>query len=78
MTTRKELQAWLEQFPEDAEIEVILTEDFPSCGKPYTFVHSASLDLTETIDPEFSTFGQTFEIWKNGGKVEVIQLGVHG
>jgi hypothetical protein len=82
MTTRKELQAWLEQFPEDAEIEVITTHESYSCGESYTVVSEVDLDLTEPVDPEFGTFGKTFEIVREylrtyeTGKVILVRLGV--
>jgi hypothetical protein len=62
MTTRKELQEWLNQFPEDTEIEVITTHEGYGGWESYTSVYENSLDLTEPVDPEFGTFGKTFEI----------------
>lgn len=61
MTTRKELQEWLNQFPESAVIEVITTEEGRG-WEPYTSVYQIDLDLTEKVDPEFNTYGKTFEI----------------
>lgn len=81
MTTRKELQEWLEQFPEDAKIEVLTTEEGRG-WEPYTSVYEVDLDLTEPVDPEFGTFGKTFEVEREyhpktgSGKVNLIRLGV--
>jgi hypothetical protein len=78
MTTRKELQAWLDQFPEDAEVEIIVTEENTHGYDCYTSVYETDLDLTERVDPEFGTFGKTFEIERDykTSQVTRIRLGV--
>jgi hypothetical protein len=82
MTTRKELQEWLEQFPEDAKIEVITTDDSCHGYESYTSVSEVDIDLTEPVDPEFGTFAKTFEIVREylpqtgSGQVILIRLGV--
>jgi hypothetical protein len=82
MTTRKELQAWLEQFPEDAKIEVIVSHEDNRSWDTYTFVSEVDLDLTESVDPEFGTYAKTFEIEReyrpklSSGPVNLIRLGV--
>lgn len=77
MATRKELQAWLDQFPEDAEINVLTSEDSTSGYESYTSVWETDLNLNEPVDPEFGTFAKTFEVERNSatGKVSVL-LGV--
>jgi hypothetical protein len=65
MTTRKELQAWLEQFPEDATIECLTSSTSSNGYESYTSVYETDLDLTEAVDPEFGTFAKTFEIQRN-------------
>lgn len=78
MTTRKELQAWLDQFPEDAEIEVIITEDDNYGYERSTFVSQNTLDLTEDVSSEGATYARTFETeydYKNN-KVTKICFGV--
>lgn len=82
MATRKETQVWLDQFPEDAVIEVITTHESRGGWDSYISVYRETLDLTEKVDPEFSTFAKTFEVEreynpKGGfGKVILIRLGV--
>jgi len=73
MTTRKELQAWLEQFPEDATIECLTTHDSNHGYESYTSVSEVDLDLTEPVDPEFGTFAKTFEI-ERGYKMGLVTI----
>lgn len=76
MTTRKELQAWLDQFPEDAQIEVITSSESGRFGyEPYTYVYEKDMQL-EPIPVDFISYycGQTFEIEKFTEKF-VVRLG---
>lgn len=76
MTTRVELQEWLEQFPKDAEIEVITTVEGGRWGyEPYTSAFESKLELLP-MPADFISYygGHTFEIEKFGEKM-VIRLG---
>lgn len=75
MTTRKELQAWLDQFPEDAIVEVLTTYENSNGWESYTSVYPTDLNLTEMVDADRNTYGNTFEIERNGTEV-IITLGV--
>lgn len=69
MTTRKELQMWLDQFPEDSTIMVLKPDGSPDfCGSP-----EVSLDLLESIEPRHNTYADTFTILKHyDGRVEIV------
>lgn len=61
MTSRVELQKWLDQFPEDADFQVITTED-NTCGyESYTSVYQTDLDL-KPVDTSICTYEKTFEV----------------
>lgn len=76
MTTRVELQKWLDQFPEDAQIEVITTAENNHYGfDSYTSVFESSLELTDMPEDFISYFySSTFEVEKFGEKM-IIRLG---
>jgi hypothetical protein len=64
--TRLELQKWLDQFPEDAVIQVITTEEGGRGGfMPYTSVYETDLVLQQLPEDFISYFeGETFEVEK--------------
>lgn len=75
MTTRKELQAWLDQFPEDAEIEVITTHEDSRGYESYTSVYETDMILQDLPEDFISWFeSATFEVEKYLGKT-VVRLG---
>ena len=76
MTTRVELQKWLDQFPEDAEIEVITTYENNRYGfEPYTSVHESDMVLQPMPEDFISYYsGHTFEVEKFGDKM-IVRLG---
>lgn len=78
MTTRVELQRWLDQFPEDAQIEVITTAENDRYGyQPYTSVYETEMKLEVPADYISYFQGETFEIEKFGDRF-VIRLGKKG
>jgi hypothetical protein len=74
--TRVELQKWLDQFPEDAVIEVITTAESGRWGyEPYISAYESQLELIPMPDDFVGYFcGHTFEVEKLSDKL-VIRLG---
>jgi hypothetical protein len=62
MTTRVELQKWLDQFPEDTDIQVLTSED-NTCGyESYTSVYQTELQELGPVDTSICTYEKTFEV----------------
>lgn len=77
MTTRLELQKWLDQFPEDAEIQVVTTHKDNYGYEPFTAVYETPLDLSPELPKEeyFWHADKTFEITKDSHGKFTILLG---